>query len=262
MIFLYRPMIVIKNSNRNILCILFLFLINCSSLLYAQEGLSLSDAIQKSLDNNYQIKITNEREKIAQLNNHPAETGMYPRIVFNLSQANHLNSINNPSSFLKGFYTSSNLNGGIQADWTIFDGFKVNLSKQRLQTLEKQSKNEGRFAVENTIYQTILNYYKTSVEKEKLKVMQDLLNISEKRLATERYKKRMGTVSDFEVLQFENAYLADSASLLLQESYYEMALQDLLIAMGEELNKKYELLDPLDKGQKRIYIRKFETPDV
>ena len=49
-------------------CLIILLVIS-GSMLYAQQPLTLDDAILKGLDNNFQIRITDQEYNIAKLNN-------------------------------------------------------------------------------------------------------------------------------------------------------------------------------------------------
>jgi outer membrane protein len=216
--------------------------------LAAQKAITLADAIKIGLINNYSIKIAEKKEKIAQLHNTPASAGQYPTIDLFLAQNNQINSINDPTAFVNGFYRNNGLNANAEVNWTIFDGFKVKINKERLAQLEKESAGHTALVVENTIHAIILTYNKVLMEEERLKIIRQMYGISRGRYYEEIQKRYAGLSSDFDVLQFENAFLADSLDAILQKSTLEMAMIDLNLSMGENENKIYRLLDPFTYG--------------
>ncbi len=140
----------------------FIFIWSIGNVLFAQteKAITLSEAIQMGLENNYQIKIAEKQVAIAQNNNVWQNTGRYPSVDFNLRSNNSFTRSNNPASFIPEV---SNISGGITPSidgrWTIFDGFKVDINKTRLEELELQSKAQIGVAIENNIQAIMLSYY-------------------------------------------------------------------------------------------------------
>ena len=52
-----------------------------------------------------------------------------------------------------------NVNAGINAEWTIFDGYKIQTNYQRLQELKLQSATQTRMAIEDYIAELVSEYY-------------------------------------------------------------------------------------------------------
>jgi len=232
--------------------ILRLFLITCFSFflfgLNAQTDLTLSDAITIGLKNNYQIQISERNEEIARNNNNNGTAGRYPIIDFNLNSQNNFRDQTNPASFIP---QASFLNGGITAsidgNWTIFDGFKVRINKQRLEELERQSIGNTTIAVENSIRSIILAYYQALIQREQLEVFRQVLDLSRDRIKYQEVRKEFGQAGKFDVLQVKDAYLNDSTSLIIQENSFDIALQNLKLAMGvDDRSIQYRLVDALD----------------
>ncbi len=228
------------------------FLVTCFSfflfVLHAQTDLTLSDAITIGLKNNYQIQISERNEEIARNNNNNGTAGRYPIIDFNLNSQNNFRDQTNPASFIP---QASFLNGGItpsiDGNWTIFDGFKVRINKQRLEELERQSIGNTTIAVESSIRSIILAYYQVLIQREQLEVFRQVLDLSRDRIEYQEVRKEFGQAGKFDVLQVKDAYLNDSTSLMIQENSFDIALQNLKLAMGEDdISIRYRLTDALD----------------
>lgn len=216
-------------------------------LSHAQEALSLAQAIETGLRNNYQIQIAEREASIAALNNDWTVAGRYPTINLSLNVNNSFTSNNNPASFLREFNSlNSGVVPGVEATWVLFDGHKVRLNKEQLERLQQLGQGNAQIAVENGIQMVIMSYYSALVENERLEVRRKVLNLSRDRLDYEKTRRDYGQASTFDVLQTQDAYINDSTSYLLQLTNYENALRSLNLSMGvDDLSKKYTLTDKL-----------------
>ena len=143
-----------------ILILSFLLIFSFGKNTNAQTPLSLAEAIEIGLKNNFQIQISEQQIDIAKRNNTWENTGRYPTINLQGSLNNGFNGQSNPTGFLQRFNSfSSGISGGIDVGWTLFDGYKVNINKKRLEQLEQQSQVSAKATVENAIQQIILAYY-------------------------------------------------------------------------------------------------------
>ncbi|MBK8706009.1 MAG: TolC family protein [Saprospiraceae bacterium] len=215
--------------------------------LQAQESLSLSQAIEKGLKQNFQVQIAEREVAIAQNDNNWAVAGKYPAIDLTLNLNNTYQQTNNPASFLREFYSvGSGVQPGIEAVWILFDGYRIRFTKQQLETLERLSQGNAQVAVENAIESVILAYYNALVEREQMQVRQRVLTLSRDRLSYERVRQEYGQASSFDVLQTQDAYINDSMSYLIQRTTYENALRNLNTTMGEpDLSVRFTLTDQL-----------------
>lgn len=237
-----RIMNIVMRKNISSLLVLMLAIvaiIASEKSLQAQDTLrlSLSDAISIALENNYQIRINRQELVKAQNNNTQGAAGRYPSINFNLSQTNNFSS--NEIFFQEAFRNetrSSSLTPSISLDWTLFDGFRVNITKENLEKLEELSEGNLSLVVESTIQSIILAYYNVLLQSEKLEVFEEVKILSRDRYKYEETRKQFGTSVTFDVLQANDAYLSDSVNYLQQELNLQNAtlLLKLLMALDEE----------------------------
>ena len=224
--------------------ILFIFFFGNNTS--AQTDLSLAQAIEIGLKNNFQIQIADRNIEIAQRNNTWQATGRYPTINLNAAFNNNFNGQNNPTGFLQEFNSlGTGLTGGVDVAWTLFDGYKVKINKQRLEQLELQSQSNSKVVVENTIQQIILAYYNALIQKEQLTVLKEVLDLSFDRIEYQEVRKEFGQAGTFDLLQTKDAYLNDSTNFVVQQNALDIALNNLKIAMGEDFSTNYQLTDAL-----------------
>jgi len=226
---------------------LFVILIVLISQLsvFAQDNLSLKDAIQIGLKNNYKIQIAEKNVDIAERNNNWLEAGALPSISANASQGYNWSENNNPTSFAQGTSRNTNLTYGADLNWVLFNGFKVKISKDKLQYLQEQSQGNAAVVVENTIQSIILGYYNALLQQEKQNVLAELVKVSVDRFNYVKQKNELGTASTFDLLQVKNAMLTDSTNFLMQELAFNNALRNLNMLMAIDVEKKFVLSDKL-----------------
>ena len=229
--------------NRFFAVILFVSSISISN---AQDTLSLARAIQLGLQNNFDVQIGKLSLDVAKNNNNWGQAGMMPTINLIGGQPNSIMQRKPANPFaVAGRNISDNINGQLDVQFTLFDGFFVRLSKQRLQKLEELSSGNARFVMENTVQAIILGYYGVLLQKEQLQVLIKNRGFSKERYDYVKLRKELGGAITFDVLQEQNNYLTDSASVLQQQIFLKNAMRDLNLLLNENINKTYQLTDIL-----------------
>lgn len=219
--------------------------LNIAFKLSAQQSISLYDAIQRALNNNYQIQIAALNSQIADNNNSWAATGALPSLNFNLIDNNRLQRIDNPASFINGNVRTIGISGQVEMQWILFNGFKTYINKARLEALEQQTEGKELIVIQNTIQAVILAYYDALVEQEKLKAFEAAMKLSEERYNYIQLKRESGAAGTFDVLQIELAYQNDRQNYLLQDLNYKNSQRQLALLLGDNPETTYILTEEL-----------------
>ncbi len=229
--------------------LIFFVFTTCISLsfqVFAQEKLSLIEAIQKGLANNFDIQIEKRNIEIANINNDWGQAGKYPTITLNATQGNVYNNVVNPASFLQGTVINNNIVPSVAMDWTIFDGFAININKKRLENLEAQSEGNARIVIENTVQNIIRTYYSAVLASELINILKQGMDLSRDTYEYVLFKKEVGNAVTADVLLERSNYLTDSSAYINQQLIYRNTLRDLNVLLGEtDIEKTYELTDRL-----------------
>lgn len=224
--------------------ILFLFIPN---IFFAQNELSLLDAIKIGMWSNFDIQISSKNQNINRINNNWADAGGLPKVNISVKKEEALSDqSNNPASFIQEKLRSSSINGNANVSWTLFNGFAIRANKQKLENLEKISNNNASLTIENTIQGIILQYYNCVLQKERLELLQKVVNLSKKRLNYERTKYDIGLTTKIDLLQTENAMLSDSSNIVLQKLNLKNAVKNLNLTIGKDIYKEWTFLDRID----------------
>ena len=226
---------------------LLLLFISVSVAMQAQYPLSLADAIKTGLENNFQIRIAQQNYEIAAMTNTQGAAGRWPSITLGLNNANRYD--NTPfldsTTFTfnrEGKYTNS-LVPYVNVQWLIFDGLSVSMNKQKLDLLEDYSSGYSTIVIENTLQAIILGYYYALLEEERLRVLNNVKDLSGDRYAYEMMRKTLGSAVTFEVLQAKNSFLSDSTNYLLQKLNVKNAFLYLKLLLGEPPSVQFTLVD-------------------
>lgn len=204
--------------------------------LFAQESLSLEDAIRKGLVNNYSVVAINKQQDISAINNSWGKAGALPFVDFKAGYSYSREDDDIDKADINVF------NAGVNLNWTLFNGFAIRINKNKLAALNDLSKGNTSVLVENTIHEIILAYYNSLLQNKKLEVNEKLYSLSRDRYEKAKLQKDIGTTGTYILLQAKNSYLEDKSKLLLQKSVYNNAIRDLNLLMGENSEKKYRLV--------------------
>ncbi len=236
---------------------LLLFLLVVSATATAQTSLSLSQAVEKGLKNNFDLQINQLETQMAATRVKAAKKERLPKVDLYATQGNNLVNDRSPTSFINDFYRDRNLTFGVEGDWVLFDGFQGKINRERYQKLMETSEGNGQLAVENSIYTTLLAYYDALLKKEALAVARQSKQLSTERYEDAQLQQQLGKASNYDVLRFENALLIDSSTIINQHKAFDAALLALNRAMGNKKPTSYQLTDPLN-----YVAQKYDLPTM
>lgn len=226
-----------------------IFILLIGFLSQAQTELSATDAVFRALENNYQIQIAEQQKAIATINNTWSQAGAFPTVDLVVTQNNVIqDNTNNPFTFTPGVIFSQAINPSVNVNYTIFTGFAVKMSKQRLEQLEVQSANNAMTVIESTIQDVLKAYFTVHVQQERLSLFQTILEQSRERKNYYVLKEKYSATTSLELLQFENQYLTDSTNYLIQKISVDNAFRNLNMIMNDGDStgtKQYVLTDKL-----------------
>jgi outer membrane protein len=223
---------------------------------FAQQTLSAKEAVALALENNFKVKIAEKQVEIADKNNNWMEAGLFPTIAIGASLNNTIqDNTNNPFTFTPGIILSQGITPSLTANWNLFSGLSMFITKDRLELLEQQSNGNSLAVIETTVQDVLKAYYTAGLQKERMLLFSALKEYSRKRMAYYELKEKYSKSSSLELLQFRNQYLTDSTNYLVQEISYQNAMRNLLLIMNNsadsipttfpELTDKLEISFPL-----------------
>ncbi|MBK8504137.1 MAG: TolC family protein [Saprospiraceae bacterium] len=211
-------------------CLLFI-----SFWIQAQPILTLDDAIKIGVQNNFQIQILQSNEQIAINNNNPANADFLPRVSttgsYSLSNNNTQQEFFNGDSRSASGAGSRNARAAVDANWTIFDGFRREAIKEELQLDERRATEITQAEVLALIEQIQLAYFELGQLQKEMALTVNSIELNQAILTLALQKQRIGTASEAEVLQARSQLNIDSIQLIRQQGQLtgsEIAFNQLL----------------------------------
>ena len=202
-------------------CILSALLLLLSALSAVSQESTLREFLQEGLQNNYSLKIVRNEEQIAANNNTLANAGALPTVDLSAGYAGSLATTETTSRADGSTATDRNaldhtLTAGITADWTLFDGFKIQTERSRLRELQRQGETLTRIAIEDYIANLASEYFNLVQQEIRFKNLLYAVKLSKERLRIAEERYIIGSNSRLDYRQAGVDFNADSADCLKQ----------------------------------------------
>src|SRR5690606_14256801 len=195
-----------------------------SLLMNSQNLLTLNEAVQIALENNYEIRLASNNLGIDSLSATPGLAGMLPRVF---ASANTNNSTQY-SSQVRADGTEIELDGaknnnqtyGVGLNWTIFDGFSMFARYDQLKELEKLGEAELKSTILNRVSDIMITYYDLVQQQQLLTALDSTIVISQQRVELADNRFSIGKASKLEVLNAQADLNTDKTLYLRQKELY------------------------------------------
>ena len=122
---------------------LYLLIFVLGNVAFAQNVLTVDDAIKIGLEKNFNVMIARNNQEIAKVQNNFGAAGMSPSVTVNGNL--NFSSLNSHQEFNTGIIQdkngaqANNTGASLNAAWTVFDGLKMFAIKKRLNENEQLS---------------------------------------------------------------------------------------------------------------------------
>ena len=187
-----------------------------SSIIY-----TLKSCLEAGLENNYSILISRNDEQISKNNATLGNAGYLPTLDLSAGYTGDLD--NTRTKNREGEISKENgvfdqtVNAGLKLDWTIFDGFNITTTYQRLKELEKQGEVNTRIKIEDFVAELTAEYYNFVQQKIRLKNFRYAVSLSKERLRIVEERYNIGNFSRLDLQQARVDFNADSAKYMKQQ---------------------------------------------
>lgn len=233
--------------------IIYIFLILfIASSAQAQVKLSLEEAIQIALENNFDIKLTKNTLEQAKNNFNRANAGMLPVITGNFSTNNTVSNtkqtLSSGVSQERNGARNSNLVYGPVLNWQVFDGFQMFARYDRLKELEQLGTANLKLSIQNTLADVINNYYDLVSQQQQIKALNEALTISQIRLKNSNNRFKIGKAAKLEVLAASVDLNTDTTNLLRQLDLYRGTKIKLNELLARDINSDFIVSDSINIG--------------
>lgn len=242
---------------KHLIYILTLGFLCFNTQLFAQETLTLQEAITLALKNNYDIKLVSNDLAIAQNNVNLGNAGILPNVAGTFSTGgSRQNSVQTQASGTQRVIdgaVSTNMRYGVGLDWTVFDGFKMFATYDKLRALEKQGEVNAKGVILNTISQVVNAYYDLVKQQQLVIAADSAIDVSALRLTIADNKLQLGKGSKLDVVAAQVDYNADTSNYLQQQNLRVTQMVRLNQLMVRPLDIRFNVVNTIDIDQNMNY---------
>lgn len=207
---------------RTILSLFFLVLFLNNSFAQNSDTLTVGDAIEIALKNNYSIIISRADVEISKNNASLGNAGMLPQVDFNSSTSlasydTKQRLSDNTETYKKGA-PSSLIAAGVILNWTLFDGAKMFATYNKLQETSNLSQEQLKLKIESTVDSIMIKYYFIVKQQLLLAAFEKNMKIYEERIRIAETKWKLNSVPKNDYLQAKAEMNMQSAEYLRQKN--------------------------------------------
>ena len=195
------------------------------------DPLSLAEAIAWGVDNNLSVAGQRLNAEVAARDNNFVTAGRRPLVQATLALNNGVQTQDNPASFINGSFYNGNATAGLQANYTLFNGYRVRFDKRRLGQLETIANEQVEQLIETAVYEVGRAYYDAQLAEAQAALARQVRGFSQDRLAFQELRREYGQGRSVELLQARTAYLSDSVRVEQARLRVDNALRALYLAL-------------------------------
>ncbi len=221
------------------------------SVSRAQDTLTLERAIAMALNKNYSIRIAEKQVDITINDNTRGNAGFLPTVGAAAQKnfsTSHLrqeffNALQAPLD--RAGVNNNNSNSGVTLNWTIFDGLGMFIARDRLNQLVEAGRINAKITIENTVADVSSAYYEIIRQYQRVRALQNALDISKDRLELARAFYEVGTGSKVDFINAQVDYNGDTAAYIAQEQNLRNSKIDLNTLLSRSLSDDFVIPDTI-----------------
>lgn len=228
-----------------------LYLIVVATALSAQSPLTLEDAIDLALKNNFDIRISRTASQVAQANNTAGNAGMLPNLSANTSAAltqSEYQSLTMSNVYTRSSYVGMSANAYLQLDWTLYDGGKMFVTRQKLRETDQLGALRLRESVQATLYEVIASYYNLIRLQQQLRSVQQTIRYNQERVTIAQAGFNSGALSKPDLLQAKTDLNEVLESAINQEFAIRDAQRNLNALLARDTESPLKVADSIPTG--------------
>lgn len=216
----------------------------------AQEVYDLTRCVSTALEQNFSVKVVRNQEAIAGNNQTRGNAGFLPTVTttnrFGGNITTTTQNMNDGSQRISSGIYNTTGSAALNLNMTLFNGFNVQTTWQKLNELKQMGELNTQMAMENLVAQIVAEYYYYIQQLNFQQNMEYAVSLSRERVRIDEERYLLGASSKLELLQSIVYLNADSSRLARQNEVIlesEVRLKKLMAL--ENLEEKVRLKDTI-----------------
>jgi len=202
--------------------LIILFTIEFVPGLFAQKLITVDNAVTIALKNSYDILVARNDADIAKLNNTAGNAGMLPSITaFGSDNYSNNNSYNKQSTGTETKTSNAGtntVNADVTLDWTLFDGGKMFVTKNKLNEIEALGEIQFRNQLLQTVYNVVVAYFNVVKQQQQLVSFNKVISYNQERVTILQTSFNSGASAKNNLLQAKIDLNVSKENALSQQS--------------------------------------------
>lgn len=215
----------------------------------AQRTLTFEEAIANALQKNYDIILSRNDSAISAIDYSYRNAAFLPRLNGTIGTTwnnnNQKQTLSDGTKRESRGLKSNNINSQLALNWTIFDGLKMFVTRDKLDQFVQLGELEIKNQVVNTVADVISNYFNIVRQKQQLKAIQEQMSIDSERVRLAQYRLDIGVGIKPDLLQSKIDLNAQKAAQLQQQALIEQLKEQLNQLMGIPQFTMYDVADTI-----------------
>ena len=196
------------------------------------QYLTLDEAISIALKNSLNVEVARNNFEASQINNDLSFAGGIPTVSASIADNQSLTNLNqrlsNGTTIKRNGNRNNALNAGLNINYLLFNGYRVQYTKSRLEATEKQSSYNISLQMQNLVASVMVKYYDIVRQNEYLKTLQQSISVTNQRLKLVDARQSVGLANNADTYQAQLDLNASKQELLSQQLILDQAEADLL----------------------------------
>ena len=227
-----------------LLAAFFGLLLNSSTEAQQKRVITLNEAIQLALENNYQLKQAENNLDLAEYRIKSEKADFLPSLTSsaNYSTQSGQQFVQETLSFTD--VTSSSVRGGVNANIPIFNGFNNILTLRSTERSKLSSEEDLKRAKENIIFETATRFLTVLLNKQQLEDAKESLETSLKLLEQTKAQVEVGSRPSVDLYNQEATVANDEFTITQRENALKLARLQLVRSLQIDPLQQYEFAVP------------------
>lgn len=217
----------------------------------ATAPLTLRKCLEIGLEQNYDVRIVRNEERISDNDATAGNAGMLPEIGLSAGYSGTLDNDRTTTPrdgdavSESGVYDQT-ASVGLAVNWTLFDGFRIRTNYKRLKEMQQMGALKTRITIEDFMASLTAEYYNYIQQTLRLQNFRYAVGLSRERLRITEARVQVGNFSRLDLLQARVDFNADSSKYMSQHELVtasRIRINELLA--NENLDEKLCICDTL-----------------
>ncbi|MEX0945281.1 MAG: TolC family protein [Balneolaceae bacterium] len=210
----------------------------------AQTAITIEDAIQIALENNYQLKQAENNLSLSDNDILSAKADFLPSVSASYNATRRIGQQFDQTTVTFENVTTNSMGGNLNSGITLFNGFSNIVNLRRANTNKEIQIQESQRLRENIIFTTASRFLQVILNEELLRISRENLSVSRQQYEQIEAQVEVGRSPSVDLLNQASLVANDELLVIQRENALENSITFLMRIMQDDSGRDYELIMP------------------